>query len=77
MAGKKQTSAADVRPEHYGGESNPFEPIKIIQHYSLDFELGNAIKYILRAGKKDHTKKTEDICKAITYLNFELNKLSK
>jgi hypothetical protein len=38
-------------PIHYGGEQNPYEAIKIIEAHELDFHLGNAIKYILRAGK--------------------------
>ena len=49
-------------PTHYGGENNEFEPIKIIEHYNLNFCLGNAIKYILRAGLKEN--KTEDLEKA-------------
>lgn len=39
-----------IRPEHYGGDSNPFEAIKIIDHYNLNFNLGNVIKYILNKG---------------------------
>jgi hypothetical protein len=40
-------------PEHYGGENNPYEAIKVIESWELDFHLGNAIKYIYRAGKKE------------------------
>lgn len=59
-----------VRPVHYGGEENPFEPRKIIKHYNLGFNLGNVIKYTLRSGKKGN--KVEDLKKAITYLQFEI-----
>lgn len=45
-------------PAHYGGTDNPFEPIKIIEHYDLNFSLGNVIKYTLRAGKKMMNLKT-------------------
>jgi hypothetical protein len=43
--------------DHYGGEDNPHEPttagkIKNIEYYDLGFNLGNVIKYILRAGIK-------------------------
>ena len=38
-------------PQHYGGD-NTYEAIKVIEHYSLDFHLGNVLKYILRADKK-------------------------
>jgi len=56
--------------EHYGGNTNPFPPIRIIQHYNLCFELGNVIKYVLR----DKGSKVEDLKKAIDYLNFEISK---
>jgi hypothetical protein len=57
-------------PQHYQGKN--FEVIDIINDYSLNFELGNAIKYILRADKKDNKK--QDLEKAIWYLNHELSK---
>ena len=57
-------------PQHYQGKS--FEVIDIINDYSLNFELGNAIKYILRADKKGNKK--QDLEKAIWYLNHELSK---
>jgi len=57
-------------PAHYQGSS--FEVIDIINDYKLNFELGNAIKYILRADKKGNKK--QDIEKAIWYLNHELSK---
>ena len=57
-------------PLHYQGKN--FEVIDIINDYSLNFELGNAIKYILRADKKGNKK--QDLEKAIWYLNHELSK---
>jgi len=57
-------------PKHYQGKN--FEVIDIINDYSLNFELGNAIKYILRADKKGNKK--QDLEKAIWYLNHELSK---
>jgi hypothetical protein len=56
-------------PEHYKGKS--LEAIDIIEDYQLNFCLGNAIKYILRAGKKG--ERQEDLQKAIWYLQRELN----
>ena len=53
-------------PEHY--ISNEIEVIDIIEAFNLNFHLGNAVKYILRAGKK-HDNVKEDIKKAIWYLN--------
>lgn len=39
-------------PAHYGGEDNVYEAIKVIDAWALGFSLGNAVKYICRAGKK-------------------------
>jgi hypothetical protein len=61
-------------PQHYGGENNPYEAIKIILAHDLNFNRGNVIKYVLRAGKKE--KEIEDLKKAMFYLNQELNRLS-
>lgn len=55
-------------PAHYGGAENPYEAIKVIEAWQLDFHLGNAVKYIARAGKKDPTKHVEDLKKARWYL---------
>jgi hypothetical protein len=60
-------------PDHY--KSNKFEVIDIIEDYKLNFNLGNACKYILRAGKKDQTKTIEDLEKAVWYLQREISNL--
>lgn len=62
-------------PEHY--TSGRVEVIDIIEDYTevislLGFCRGNAIKYILRAGKKDKDKVIEDLEKAVWYLNKEI-----
>ena len=70
---RPQTATDPVNhPSHYGGEKNPYEAIKIIEAHNLGFHLGNAVKYILRAGKKGDA--AEDIKKAIWYLERELKK---
>jgi hypothetical protein len=66
-----------VRPKHYGGEENPFEPIKIIEHYDLNFYLGNVMKYVIRAGKKDPNTELEDLKKAQFYLNRHIEWLER
>ena len=54
-------------PDHYGGQENTYEAIKVIEAWDLGFHLGNVVKYISRAGKK--TKNTnEDLKKAKWYL---------
>lgn len=40
-------------PTHCGGADNPYEAIKVIEAWGLGFCLGNTVKYISRAGKKD------------------------
>lgn len=62
-------------PAHYGGEDNPYEAIKVIEAWNLGFCLGNAVKYIARAGKKDPTREIEDLQKAAWYINREIEKL--
>lgn len=62
-------------PAHYGGESNVYETIKVIEAWDLNFSLGNAIKYISRAGKKSSSTKKEDLEKAIWYIKNEIKKM--
>lgn len=63
-------------PPHYGGQDNPFEAIKVIDAWQLSFCLGNAVKYICRAGKK-HADAVEDLRKAAWYLQHEIERLQK
>ena len=49
--------------------------IDVIEAFNLNFKLGNAIKYILRAGKKDSI--TQDLRKAIWYIEREIIKIEK
>jgi hypothetical protein len=62
-------------PPHYGGGDNPFEVIKIIEHFGLNFALGSAVKYILRAGKKQRESDIIDLRKAAWYCNREAERL--
>jgi hypothetical protein len=55
-------------PAHYGGAMNPYETIKVIEAWELDFNLGNAVKYISRAGKKPDADEVEDLEKGRWYL---------
>lgn len=58
-------------PPHYQS-SNGLEVIDIIEAFELNFNFGNAIKYILRAGKKGDF--AEDLKKAVWYLQREINR---
>ena len=60
----------EIRPDYY--KSGGMEAFDVIDAFDLDFNLGNAFKYIARAGKKGD--KAEDLRKAVTYLNREIEK---
>lgn len=62
-------------PAHYGGESNVYETIKVIEAWGLNFNRGNALKYLSRAGKKGDP--IVDLEKCIWYLNREVEGLRK
>ncbi len=70
------TSAVD-HPAHYGGKDNPYECIKVLEAWftpeqMTGFNLGNAVKYISRAGKKGAA--LEDLQKARWYLDREISR---
>lgn len=55
------------KPAHYT-EGRQYEPIAVIEDWELGYHLGCALKYIARAGRKDPSKTSQDISKAIWYL---------
>jgi hypothetical protein len=57
-------------PAHYQG--NGYEVLDIIEDFDLNFNLGNVLKYVLRAGRKGSELKEEDLEKALFYLKREL-----
>jgi hypothetical protein len=62
-------------PNHYGGEDNIYEAIKVIDAWELGFSLGNTVKYISRAGKKNSDKELEDLKKTKWYLDHHIKNL--
>lgn len=56
-------------PKHYT-EGRRFEPKDVIRDWRLNFNLGSALKYIARAGRKGDI--VEDLEKAREYLAFEI-----
>lgn len=54
-------------PSHYC--TGKIEVIDFIEDQKLPYHLGNALKYICRAGKKNPAKTIEDLQKAVWYLN--------
>lgn len=63
-------------PNHYC-EGRKFEPKDVIRDWNLNFNLGNAVKYISRNGRKDGNSALQDLKKARQYLDFEIEYLEK
>jgi len=60
-------------PPHYT-KGRIYEPVKVIEDWELDYHLGNALKYISRAGRKGgNDSLIEDIGKAIFYLERRIS----
>ena len=59
-------------PSHYT-EGRKYEPKDVIRDWGLNFNLGSAVKYISRAGRKDD--KLIDLSKARQFLDFEIEAL--
>lgn len=62
------------KPSHYT-EGRKYEPKDVILDWNLNFNLGNAVKYVARAGRKDDI--LQDLKKARQYLDFEIEYLEK
>jgi len=65
----------DNEKNYYGDKESPYEAIKIINNLDLNFNRGNVLKYILRAGKKYEDKEIEDLIKAKNYIDYEIERL--
>lgn len=76
MVNAKAAAASKVKgeavhhPAHYG--SGAYECINVIEAWGLGFHLGNAVKYIARAGRKGD--RLEDLKKAAWYLQREIER---
>ena len=66
------TKKEDVvnHPSHY--TTGKIEVIDYIDDKHFTYCLGNACKYISRAGHKDPAKKIEDLEKAVWYINHQI-----
>lgn len=60
------------QPSHYTSHPSGIEAIEITRHYN--FAIGNAIKYLWRAGLKEDAK-IQDLRKAIWYIQDEIMRL--
>ena len=59
----------EIVPNHYDNKQG-YDVIDISKHYGLNFNRGNVVKYICRAGKKDN--ELQDLKKALDYLQREI-----
>lgn len=73
---EKSKMAEDLigHPNHYC-EGRKFEPKDVIRDWDLNFNLGNAVKYISRNGRKSGESSLKDLKKARQYLDFEIEAL--
>lgn len=64
-----------INPDHYtfGG----IETIDFIEAKELSFSVGNAVKYLSRAGRKDPDKHIEDLEKSRWYISREIERLKR
>ena len=62
------------RPSHYA-EGRKYEPKDVIRDWGLNFNLGSAVKYISRAGRKDDI--LQDLNKAKQFLEFEIEAIKE
>ena len=59
-------------PQHYQGT---IQPIDLINAQNLNFNLGNVVKYVCRAGKKQGENILSDLEKAQNYINYEIERI--
>lgn len=73
--GGVKTQETVEHPSHYHAQSG-IEVIDAIEAWDLNFALGNAVKYIARAGHKDPARQIEDLKKAQWYVAREIERLT-
>ncbi len=60
-----------LNPSHYQSKRTDLQAIDVIEAFDLGYRLGNVLKYVLRAGKKDDRR--QDLLKAAAYLHREIH----
>lgn len=66
----EEKEKSQIKKQSYYSFPNGVEAEDICKY--LSFNLGNVVKYICRAGKKDENTKIQDLIKARDYLNNEI-----
>lgn len=70
----KEPTTNNTNPPHYQGT---IQPIDLINAQDLNFNLGNVVKYVCRAGKKKGENILTDLEKAKDYIDFEIERVKK
>lgn len=64
-------------PHYYIGKNHKIEARKVVEDFQADnYNIGTAITYLLRAGKKEGNPMKQDIKKAIDHLRFEIDRIN-
>lgn len=71
----KDKPVDNINPAHYRSNASSIECIEVTRH--MNFNVGNAVKYLWRNGLKSQDTQVEDLEKAIWYLKDEIERLSK
>ena len=71
---EKLDDNTNTTPSHYQGT---IQPIDLINAQDLNFNLGNVVKYVCRAGKKQGENVLSDLEKAKNYINYEIERIKK
>ena len=71
---KEKQPIISSTPKHYQGT---IQPIDLINAQNLNFNLGNVVKYVCRAGKKQGENVLSDLYKAKNYINYEIERIKK
>ena len=74
LAEKLDDYKDNTTPSHYQGT---IQPIDLINAQNLNFNLGNVVKYVCRAGKKQGENVLSDLEKAQNYINYEIERIKK
>ena len=69
---KQEPFISSSTPPHYQGT---IQPIDLINAQNLNFNLGNVVKYVCRAGKKQGENVLSDLEKAQNYINYEIERI--
>lgn len=71
LFGKLEVKVKDaIKPNYYN--DSKITPFNVIDDWNLDFYLGNAVKYIKRAGKKEGNSRLQDLKKIREYIDQEI-----